>query len=510
MRKLPCISRLKTWLSTACLLLCSFCLPQVASATEFSWYINVYPKIYRDSSPIGAFNKYAAVQYAGTEVVVHSTTKISSTQFSVIFSNRSPGSSTWINQNVEIKVNREGDSCPDGYTYNSQTGICEPPQEDPCSPTLGQEVLHRHKVGDIITGGFSPSGPTPETVCSGSCRYISPAPVGDAYRFVNGNPEGAFQNYSYRGDGTTCQGSETAIESPSPSNKPTSESSNECTDKVTDAEGRVHYTCQTSAEFRDPGSMNCGSVNGKTVCVSKTPPPKLNKKESNTEVTETTNPDGSKTTTTTTTTTNTSCIGANACSTSTTTVTGSKGTNADGTPGGSSSTCVGDNCAQDGSGEEAEDDQEEECDPATDPDKCGQSSVTGETCDAPLACSGDAVQCAIMRKQKEQTCADKDFREIKENELRQELDQHFAQEQFQPLTVEADGVFDMSTMFDTSSTLGGGSCPVIQDLQFNYGDTVSVPLQQLSDMICPYYVWMGYLMVAFAMWRAAEIVAKGM
>ena len=49
------------------------------------------------------------------------------------------------------------------------------------------------------------------------------------------------------------------------------------------------------------------------------------------------------------------------------------------------------------------------CDPKTDPNQCkgddDKASVGGEACDAVLTCSGDVIQCAILRKQKEQVCA---------------------------------------------------------------------------------------------------------
>ncbi|MCP1602682.1 virulence factor TspB C-terminal domain-related protein [Pseudomonas citronellolis] len=53
----------------------------------------------------------------------------------------------------------------------------------------------------------------------------------------------------------------------------------------------------------------------------------------------------------------------------------------------------------DGEGEE-----EGECDPATDPNQCQESGVTGEACNADLSCTGDAVQCAILEQQKALRC----------------------------------------------------------------------------------------------------------
>ncbi len=48
--------------------------------------------------------------------------------------------------------------------------------------------------------------------------------------------------------------------------------------------------------------------------------------------------------------------------------------------------------------------EEPECDPKTDPFKCIEPNVEGEACDTELKCEGDVIQCAILRKQKEQLC----------------------------------------------------------------------------------------------------------
>jgi len=79
----------------------------------------------------------------------------------------------------------------------------------------------------------------------------------------------------------------------------------------------------------------------------------------------------------------------------------------------SGTTCVknpdddgGDGGGGDGPGNGGGDtgDGEGQCDPAKDPNKCGQSSVSGEACNVDLKCEGDAIQCAILRMNKEQLC----------------------------------------------------------------------------------------------------------
>lgn len=514
MRNKPCISVLTIWLSLVFLSL-SLSSAQAAESPS-GWYVgsSAYSnqKLYSTYTAAGEYilNRERA-ERPEYNLVIQKYVVTVATQPQTLYVAICKAAGGGCNS---FYIKQLG-QCLAPKVFNSSSGACT----DPCSNTIGNEEPHKHKIGDILPTGLSPGPVTPDSICAYSCRYVSPVPLGDAYRFINANPAEAFQNYSYRGDGTSCVGSETPQEVPNPSKKPSSSASNECTDKVEDAEGRVHFTCQASAEYRNPGAMNCGTVDGKTVCVPKSPAPKYEKKQSTADTTEKTNADGSKSTTTTTTTNTTSCVGANACTSTTTTTTESKGTNPDGSPGGSSSTCTGDRCGPDGSEQPPEDptdkpDEEEQCDPATDPNRCGESSVTGEACDASVNCSGDAVQCAILRKQKEQTCADEKFREVtpeKVNALRTELNSEFAGPDFQPLQADASNSFDFSAVIDTSSRFGS-SCPVVPDLSLPWleGATVKVEFSTMIELLCSYLGWMGYLLVAFAMRGAAEIIANGM
>ena len=90
------------------------------------------------------------------------------------------------------------------------------------------------------------------------------------------------------------------------------------------------------------------------------------------------------------------------------------------------------------------------------------------------------------------------------------INNQFSGEQYQPLEATPENTFDFSTMIDTSSQFSG-SCPVISDINFNFGQqVVSIPIGQIMTMICPYLGWLGYLVVAFGMRRGAEIIAQGM
>jgi len=332
---------------------------------------------------------------------------------------------------------------------------------------------------------------------------------GKAYRFVSGDPSGAWANFSYFGDGVTCENGETESDPPS-DKKPVSDKENKCTNKVcltVDEHGNCQqytYSCTATEKYTDPGSMDCdyGSVNGEAVCVPNSPAPKMTEKDVKTDVKETINPDGSKNTETTTTTTTTNCTGVGACSTTTTTNVSNNKTNADGSDGGSSSSCTGSDC-KDGDGKSQNDQKKEE--------EESQSKVTGgDKCDSPPACTGDAVQCAILRQTYTQRCADEKFQEVDGEKLGQEVQAGFEGSEFKPFGEGERGSFDLTNMIDTSSTVSG-SCPAIPPITFTiHGKTQTVQFGTVMAEICKYASWFSFLMVAFAMRRAAEIVAGGM
>lgn len=403
---------------------------------------------------------------------------------------------------------RGGTSCPPGTTgYDSTTGECRPVEENKCLATTGNKITHRHKLGEILLGTISTT-PPPASLCHSSCRYSDPELDGKPYRFVNGEPGGAWANFSYFGDGVSCEAGEKEADPPS-DNKPVADKENKCTNKVcltADADGNCQqytYSCTATEKYTDPGAMDCdfGTFNGEAVCVPNSPAPKMTEKEVKTEVTEKTNSDGSKETTTTTTTTTTNCTGVGSCSTTTTTNVTNGKTNADGSPGGETSTCSGPDCKA-GDGKSQNDQKEEEK---------SESKVSGDSsCEAPPVCTGDAIQCSILRQNHQQRCADQKWQEIDEQKLMDGVSGEMAGSEYQPFGEQERGAFDFTGMIDTSSTIGG-SCPAIPPITFTIrGVTSSVDFGIAMAEICKYASWFSFLLVAFAMRRAAEIVAGGM
>ncbi len=294
---------------------------------------------------------------------------------------------------------RRGDSCPPNYTYDTTIGGCKAPEPSKCESTIGQMVDHQHKIGTLSEGGVvlqNTRTEPPGSLCQNACQYAS---TGEApsrcYRFMEGGDQNSgFCVFRYKGNGVECPNTDPTPNTP-PATLPTREKANECTNKVTDAEGRVHYSCLATDTFKEPGNMQCGEVNGVFGCKEGKPSPTKKETETKTEVAEQTASDGSSTTSTTTTTTTTNCTGVNACSTTTSVTNGTSKTNADGTSGGESSTCTGTGCkASDKPGEEDKEEEEE-------PER--EASGTDD-CDVPVQCSGDAIDCAMVQQQKQLRC----------------------------------------------------------------------------------------------------------
>ncbi|MDS9631987.1 virulence factor TspB C-terminal domain-related protein [Pseudomonas aeruginosa] len=294
-----------------------------------------------------------------------------------------------------FRLVRNGDGCKlDSETYNPATGMCE--SSDKCKDTFGKEVYTDFQVGTVKDGHFTDPKSPPASLCVNSCLYTSPATTGSGNGYRMGQNFEVFVRYSYLGNASSCEQGETPNP---PSDRSPSGKSDENCKPVEDAEGRKKLSCLKTDSYQNPGNLNCGMANGQLVCVPGKPSPNKNDTTTKTDITETTNPDGSKDTTTTTETTVTTCSGMNSCNTTTTTSTTNNKTNSDGTDGGSSTECKGPACKPSGEGAGGDSEGEEK-------EEEKESKVSGdESCDAVIACDGDAIQCAMLKQEKKQTCA---------------------------------------------------------------------------------------------------------
>lgn len=415
-------------------------------------------------------------------------------------------------------MSRYGDSCPAGSTYNETTGGCNEPEPDKCESTAGKSVYNEVDGGEIGKAAPQPPG----SVCDNQCQYVFSyeAPT-TAYRFVEQkdgkNLNHAYFKYRYQGNGTSCTqdnpGSSGSVfdqppTKPPTSTEPTKEAQESCTGWTTTGEGTATRSCTKSTVYKDPGKLNCDTASGSVVCTPGNPSPALSDTKVTDTTTKTTNSDGSTSTSTSTVTGTTTCFGVKPCNTNSTTTTTTGGTNADGSDKGTSTTCTGDQC-KNSDWDNATKDPDEEGEEEGEED---ESSVSGEACDATVACDGDAIQCAILRSQKASTCADADFRKVDADKIQQTktgVESAFAGEEYQPLTADSENTHDLSSVLDTSSRFSA-TCPVLPPVSYTWldGSTQSVDLNVPG--FCQFLTWLGYLGVAFAMRAAAEIIARGL
>lgn len=488
MRFYQCLSVPRTLLFIVCLLPSLF-FSQAASAVDYYWVAYLNSDRGHFSSPEAACQRLqsATAPLAGTSqtTVYHHKTKITEERYECFFQIRRYSSGSWTDVGTPTSnvgnggtsfALRRGDQCPTTKVYDTNTGEClEPPPVNPCESTNGQTTTHEHKMKAAVG---QPTIDPPGSICANSCAYaFTFTAPSNVYVYTSGEPPGVFGVYTYKSAGFQCTGGETAYNAP----------------------GNPTEGGQTDPDATPPpdSSNNCPSgytYNG-TFCSPNNPPPDPDPSDPKdpTDPTDPADPGGD---------------------------TGG-GTGGGGTGGGTggdtgggtddgSGTGTGDGSG-DGGGTGGGGSGTGDGEPTEEPPT---SSVSGEACKASVACEGDAIQCAILRQQKAQKCADEDFRDMsgeKVAEMKTGLDGEFSRSEYQPLTPTSASTFDLSSMIDTSSRFSN-SCPVVPDWNFPWidGQSINVPIGSVIAQFCQYLAWFGYFVVAFAMRRAAEIIAMGM
>ncbi len=388
-----------------------------------------------------------------------------------------------------MNIGRSGDSCPAGHTFNMTTGACDAPEPGECEAATGI-TYHQQKIADILPGGgFGNRTPTPDEVCTGGCAYGLPAKEGHSFRFVSGNPAGAWQNYSYRGTGKSCTAGVTPDLVPPMPLTPSSDKSSECTNKVMDAEGRQSYSCTTADSYTDPGAMDCGEIKGEFQCLAKSPAPKQTNNTVKTDVVETPGDDGSKQVETTTTTTTTTCTGVGACQTTTTTNVNNSHVKGDGSVGSESNTCTGPGC-KDGDGQDQEERKEEEKE---------ESSVSGgDQCEAPPVCEGDPLQCELIRQQHKTRCDAENLNDF--TKVKSDLESRVQGDEFKLTKTEIDipSFITQGTRFLPSNT-----CPQPEIASTSGGQVAFSyePMCRLASGISPLVIIAASLAAALFIFR---------
>lgn len=266
---------------------------------------------------------------------------------------------------------RSGDSCPTpDHTYNAQTGECEPPPQD-CS-TASPGIFKSPPAGIINSNGANyVATRSPGTVCYNQCSYLTSDRASSCFLTPGSTTQG-YCNYIGNATGENCTEPDYPLGAPGdPLNPPETPdvppsdpndpgcppgygwSGTTCVKNPTDDGGNGPGDGDGDGDGDSGGGGGSGGGDGN-------------------------GGDGGD--------------GGD----------GGSGNGGDGDGNGSGGGGDGDgNGSGDGNGDG---DGEGQCDPAKDPNKCGQSSVVGEACNVDLKCEGDAIQCAILRKNKEQLC----------------------------------------------------------------------------------------------------------
>ncbi|AXO28973.1 hypothetical protein Ysp71_3112 [Pseudomonas aeruginosa] len=479
MRIKTCISALRISLFMACLLPSLF-FAQGVSADVFWWQVNGIDSL-RDK-PFGspgegcsAVLAYFQSQGGGYSFTFNYLRRNSDLEFSCSLKRLDQGE--FVGE-VGASIGRYGDTCPTGTEYDAAVGECKSPPKE-CE--VGTPNLFRSSNYPIIViNGKNTVPSSPPSGCLSGCAYEadSSRPT-SCYRTPGSTTEG-FCNYTLKSNGQNCSADSGNLGGTGPSlsepNQP----------PVTDP----------PSDPNDPGCPKGYSWSG-TTCV-KTP----------TDPTDPTDPKDP---------------GGDGGGTGGGDGGGTGGGGDGGTGGGDGGTGGGDGNGGTGGGDGdgggtgggGDGGGDGQCDPAKDPNKCGSgSSISGDgDCKVAIQCNGDAIQCAIVRQEKAARCADEEFRTVddkKIQDLKNTLAGEFSGPEYEPIKATGENTHDLSKLLDTSGRFSK-ACPVIPDVSFPwFGSTQTVSLSSVSSDLCTYLQWFGYLLVAFAMRAAAEIIARGL
>jgi hypothetical protein len=515
MRFLKCISHLtilfgfgSRLVSSFFVLVASFYSASSYSATTYYWYF---------SSAGSSSAHYSSAISACPATISANGGQSTGTISTVDLSNVATGVCTYeytvsgqVRSVRQGTVSRGGDSCAVGATYNPAKGTCDAPTNK-CLAAKGASTKFNWK-----SNSDTPAAIVSMNGCAASISgfAICLTSISGGYNCSGiATVTGDELKADGKGNSSECEGA--ACTDPVPQK----ESSDSPCQAISAGSG---FSCTATKEESNPGQTKCGTANGAWVCTD-SPKATSTKSTSNINQTSTSNADGSTTTKTTTTTNTTACKGIGNCTTGTTTTVVTGGTNSNGTTKPPASTCSGPECgggkvqpgSGSGSGDSGTGDGDGEGDGECEGDDCKEEDkgiVTGDMqCESTVSCSGDVIQCAVLRQEQTSRCADKDFRDVTEKkiiDLKSDLATEFAGKDYQPIKPDADTTFDLSKMLDTSSKFSS-SCPRLQNISYTWVDGSGRSFNPNVDGLCTFLTYMGYLMVAFAMRRAAEVIATG-
>ncbi|MFB4368023.1 MULTISPECIES: virulence factor TspB C-terminal domain-related protein [unclassified Pseudomonas] len=357
-----------------------------------------------------------------------------------------------------ITVSRAGDSCPPDHTYNPATGECEPPPPD-CS-TASPGIFKSPPAGVINSNGANyVATRSPGTVCYNQCSYSTSDRASSCFLTPGSKTEG-YCNYIGNATGENCNEPDHPLGAPgdplNPPDTPDVPPSDPNDPGCPPGYGWSGTTCVKNPT--DDGGNGPGDDDG--------------------------DGDGDS-------------GGGGGPG-------GDDGNGGDGGDGDSGNGGDGDGNGSGGDGDgngdgNGDGDGDGQCDPAKDPNKCGQSSVGGEACNVDLKCEGDAIQCAILRKNKEQVC-----QWTYDANVKKQIADEMAGEAYQL----KESSIPVSGLFTEALNKGRWlpqSCPPPQSVSV-MGRTYSISWEPL----CRFATAMGPIVVALASIFFAVFIGRGL
>lgn len=478
-----------------------------ANAETYYWIVNNTSNVnFKVSSSVKHVSATAACQYYVDNFIPTST--LSGHSYTMVMAPTNNSASCYIHllhtTNGVIKdfftmpVTRFGTECPANSVYNPATGKCD---GDPCLDKKDQD--QRVSKSGIRNDGFVHCFKTTDgkTICSHATSACFNGcavelPMGSGFKCTYDTAGQYRCSGSGYYSGTSCS-SQVPSSDPDPDGNdpvPMEKSSDEpcifgTVNGVTSCEQRNRIDFE--GIFGGEGNCTGDACNPTKDATSK-------EDKTKTEITSTTDENGVTTTTKKETKTQTKCIGTDTdCSTSTTTKTTTTKTDGSGNTTSTTGTCTGPQCSSN-TNPDADGDGFGDCVG----DDCGEeeeaSSVSGESCNVELSCEGDAIQCAILRQEKENNCK---WRLGAEEESA--ITAAVSGEGFELEEKNIDG----AALFNQAISQGrwlAASCPPPRSISV-MGKTITFSWEP----VCEFAIAMGPLIVALASLFFAVFVFRG-
>lgn len=342
----------------------------------------------------------------------------------------------------------------------------------------------------------------PSSICESGCLYNRTATVKGCNRFLEDTTgkdlNSVYCKVVYQGAGSQCTSNNPPPGSvfDQPPSKPPADSTPQftseslCGDWVTNADGSQSRNCTSSEKLKEPGQLNCDNAGDYLHCTTGKPAPRFEDTSKTEETTKTTNPDGSSKTETTTTTDKTVCVGTKPCTSTTAEESSTSETNADGKPGDETKSCTGSGCTPDEG--ESEDEGEEG------PERLASAG----SCDAAFSCSGDPIDCEVLRQQKEQLCLAEEMTDFPKQQSA--IEAAVTGDRFQ--LDEGSGVIDVPSFINQGTRFLPSACPAAESFSLT---TAGGRTFQLSyEPLCRAASDLSGLFVAVATVLAALYVGR--